>query len=178
MSDTEGERPSDSTPETPIDTPAAPPAEGTTPPAQQPVVPTAPAQPVAPAVPSQAPAWQAPQGMPPAGAPAGYPSYPQQAPQYAPPRGQAYAGQPAAGQQSLHVPDLPPAADKAGQLGGKVPTPGAIDDWHNVLTPSGPGPWRRHPRSVHDPVLGIARTVRPGSPRATASRAPIVMTNT
>ena len=82
MSDTEGERPSDSTPEPPIDTPAAP---------ATPV-----SQPVTPAVPAQAPAWQAPGATHPAGAPAGYPP---QAPPYGTPRAQTYAGQPAAGQQ-------------------------------------------------------------------------------
>ena len=116
MSDTEGERPSDSTPETP----AAPAAEETTPQAQQPVVPTAPAQPAAPAAPSQAPAWQAPQGMRPAGAPAGYPSYPPQAPQYGAPRAQAYAGQPAAGQQ--YASSFGPGAAAQPGMGQTQPT--------------------------------------------------------
>jgi putative serine protease PepD len=98
MSDIEGERPSESTPETPIDTAA--PAQ---PEKAAPVIPAAPAAqaPVQPAPPVQpaTPAWQAPQGMRPAGAPNGYPPYPPQAPPYGPPRAQAYAGQPAPGQQ-------------------------------------------------------------------------------
>ena len=92
MSDTEGERPTESTPETPIDTPgsaAAAPAAPLAQPAQPAVQPPVqPAQPVA-------PGWQAPQGV----RPAGYPPYPTQAPPYGPPRAQTYAGQPAAAPQ-------------------------------------------------------------------------------
>jgi putative serine protease PepD len=117
MSDIEGERPSESTPETPIEESAASAAAASPHPAEQPVVASAPAQPqpVAPVVPAApsaqapvppappvqpaAPVWQAPQGVRPAGAPNGYPPYPQQAPPYGPPRTQAYAGQPAPGQQ-------------------------------------------------------------------------------
>jgi len=89
MSDTEGERPTDSTsigapPQTPGSeppvAPAAPAAETTATAASQPVV----------------PGWQPPQAMRPAGAPSGYPPYPP----YGPPRAQAYAGQPAPGQQA------------------------------------------------------------------------------
>ncbi|SFS07924.1 putative serine protease PepD [Microbacterium sp. cf046] len=97
MSDTEGERPSETTPET---------ASGAAPQAQQPVVPPAPQAPAPTAAAPQAPGsqipaqpqWQPPQGARPAAAPAGYPPYPQQAP-YGAPHAQPYAGQPAAGQQ-------------------------------------------------------------------------------
>ncbi len=124
MSDTQGERPEESTPESTM--PAAPtppeqspvqpdeptaaapapavdaPVEPVAPAVSAPAAPTgagqAPAQPTPPALPPQPAAhgWHAPQpGARPAGAPAGYPAYPQQGQPYAGPRPQGYAGQPA-----------------------------------------------------------------------------------
>ncbi|GAA3211367.1 S1C family serine protease [Microbacterium terregens] len=125
MSDIQGERPADSTPQNPVDAtpeaaaPETPTSENTTaeataseskPDASQPVFPVAPPLPervapdaasATPAAPAQPvpPAWQAPQGVRPAGAPGGYPPYPPQAPPYGHPSAQGYAGQPAAGSQ-------------------------------------------------------------------------------
>lgn len=122
MSDTQGERPEESTPEstspaaqTPSEHPAVQP-EAPAAPAALPEAPTAaatvaaanvaptpqpaaaqPAVPPQPALPPQPAAhgWQAPQqGARPAGAPAGYPAYPQQGQAYTGPRPQGYAGQP------------------------------------------------------------------------------------
>jgi putative serine protease PepD len=110
MSDTEGTRPDDSTPEFPaaadgsapqaeqtVDAPAAQQAEQTV------DAPAAPQQGFPP--PPQTPAWQAPQGVRPAGPAAGQQPYPPQTPPYGPPRVPSYAGQQApagayAGQQA------------------------------------------------------------------------------
>jgi putative serine protease PepD len=115
MSDIEGARPTDPTPET--GTPAPADAGASAPHTEPPLVApesSLPAQvaPPAPPVPTQpvAPGWQAPQGMRPAGAQSGYPAYPPQAPPYGPPRAQAYAGQPAPGQ---------PYGAAFGQTGGR-----------------------------------------------------------
>jgi putative serine protease PepD len=95
MSDTMGERPADSTPETPSGEASA--AEAASAPAEQPVTPgsfehAAAAAPAAP-TPPVAPGWQAPNARSADGASA-YPPYPP----YGPPRPQGYAGQPAPGQ--------------------------------------------------------------------------------
>jgi putative serine protease PepD len=92
MSETEGERPAESTPESPAERPVESGAQ--TPAQSAPVVPPqppAPVQPVAPAQPA-AHGWQAPHASQQSGAPAGYPAYPP----YGPPRAQTYAGQPGA----------------------------------------------------------------------------------
>jgi putative serine protease PepD len=109
MSDTQGTRPDDSTPEfpaaadgsapqseQPLDAPAAPQAAQPVdapiaPQAEQTVdAPVAPQQGFPP--PPQTPAWQAPQGVDPAGPPAGQQPYPPQTPPYGPPRVPTYAG--------------------------------------------------------------------------------------
>ena len=99
MSDTQGERPADPTPENAVHSPAASAADEAP---ARPVAPAAPqpepgpaAAPASPAAPSQpvTPTWQAPQGV----RPGGYPPYPQQAPGYGP-HPQGYAVQPAHGQ--------------------------------------------------------------------------------
>jgi len=129
MSDTQGDRPSDSPTGTPVDSAATPSTEASAPAASQPVTPAAPVLPeqvagTAAATASQpapaqpvAPGWQPPQDMRPAGAPAGYPPYPPQAPPYGPPRAQAYAGQPGAGQRA-------PGQPYAGQPAPGQPAPG------------------------------------------------------
>ena len=95
MSDTTGERPADSTPETPSGGASA--AEAASAPAEQPGTPAhadhAAATSPAGSVPPAAQGWQAPNVRPGDGASA-YPPYPP----YGPPRPQAYAGQPAPGQ--------------------------------------------------------------------------------
>ena len=99
MSDTQGERPQDSTPEEPVQAPAGSEAPAHAAPAaparpEHAAAQTAdPANPSAPAQPT-APAWQAPHGTRPATAPAGYPPYQP----YGQPHAQAYAGQQAPAQ--------------------------------------------------------------------------------
>jgi len=147
MSDTQGDRPSDPTAESPTSPPVESTASTEASAASQPVIPAAPVLPeqvagaAAPASqPAQAqpvaPGWQPPQGMRPAGAPAGYPPYPPQAPPYGPPRAQAYAGQPGAGQRA---PGQPYAGQPAhGQPYASAFGPGAAHPDANQTQPTVP----------------------------------------